>query len=155
MSFFRTKANKSAGFTLIELMIVVAIMGVLASIALSQYLDDAPKAQVAGALAEITPVKGMIEEKINEGLTVDEAAALSGKTATPLGNLGISSTSSQRCSEYISSVSIDGTGSIICTMTGAWAVEGKTLQWSRTAGGVWTCTSDVDEKYRPKGCNAA
>jgi type IV pilus assembly protein PilA len=155
MGYFRAEPKIESGFTLIELMIVVAIVGILAAIGVSEYLDMAPKAQVAAALAEITPAKNMIEIKISEGVSAADAASLSETSANALANLGIPSTSSLRCSTYTPVVGTDATGSISCTITGAWAIEGKTLTWTRTADGLWSCTTDVDEKYRPKGCNAA
>ena len=51
------KAQMQKGFTLIELMIVVAIIGILAAVALPQYQDYTIKAKVANALTAATPLK--------------------------------------------------------------------------------------------------
>lgn len=142
--------NAQKGFTLIELMIVVAIIGILAAIAIPAYQSYTAKSQVAAALAEISPAKTNAEAKLAEGVSATI------KTASAVGIA-----TSARCPTLAVSIGTDGTSTITCTIAGTSNVQDKKIQWARAAdtaasGGVgtWTCKTDVAEEYRPKTCVA-
>lgn len=134
--------RKSSGFTLVELMIVVAIIAILASIAIPMYQDYVAKAQLASAFAEIRPGKTTVESVVQDSR---DAALIDADY------VGIRT--SDRCSAVSADLSADGKASLECTVAGAPVVNGKTLSLNRDTNGVWTCDgSAFDARYRPTGC---
>jgi type IV pilus assembly protein PilA len=148
--------RKQAGFTLIELMIVVAILGVLATIALPAYQDYVARSQVTAALADMAGGKITIEDKASQGITDAEAAAYSGGTDAVLQLLNMPGASTNRCSLIVTLLNASGESSITCTIKGASQVNGLKIRWSRTAGlpGTWTCETSVVAKLAPTVCMA-
>jgi len=139
------------GFTLIELMITIAIIGVLAAIALPAYSDYVGRAQLAEALSLMSGARtALTEYRHNEGEfpTQPEQAGLE--------------TPSEITGNYVESVTIDssGSGMITAKMKGSGVspgVAGNNLLLSPTTHGgavEWTCKSDgtIHAKYLPKAC---
>ncbi|MFV5593232.1 pilin [Acinetobacter junii] len=161
------------GFTLIELMIVVAIIGILAAIAIPQYQNYIAKSQVSRVMSESGAMKTTVETCINEGRTAaveSNAAAGSvvppgtcelGATASTLvagavqGTLGTAAPAGTGYPQVVLSTTAPSTITSTFGNGAAATIVGtgtNTLVWSRSVEGTWTCTTNVDSKFRPTGC---
>ena len=133
------------GFTLIELMIVVAIIGILAAVAIPAYQDYTIRARVTEGIGMAAAAKTAVSEY-----------RLS-RTNWPTNNstAGLATTIS---SPYVASLTVSTAGAIVVTYStlGNTAANSKTIIFAPTFtnGTVsWTCTAGtMPGKYRPANC---
>ena len=138
------------GFTLIELMIVVAIIGILAAVALPAYRDYSVRAKVSELVLAASSAKTSVAEYVNTNGVMPSTASVA-----------IESQLSKYVSSvnYVGSTASEGYIEVIATTVES-AIAGDELRLQGVASNgqvVWTCNttgsaSPIEPKYLPSSC---
>jgi type IV pilus assembly protein PilA len=152
------------GFTLIELMIVVAIVGLLAAIALPQYQTYVAKSQVTRVMGEASYVKNVVEICLTEGKV---SVGTGGNQCNPLapGSDVVSGSTQGDPIPFSTGVPQVEPRLALGTTPTVTATFGNNaasilqvapvgqVMWLRAADGTWSCrTPNVAAKFKPPGC---
>ncbi|GGB97382.1 fimbrial protein [Oxalicibacterium flavum] len=170
MQSMKMMKKAQQGFTLIELMIVVAIIGILAAVAIPQYQNYVARSQVARVMSETSTVRTAVETCILDGRTTlgtgsgecnigwTHSNLIAGDDGGDGGDGGSGDAGGTGQSGLVVNMptGADQPGSIVATFgnNAATVLATRTLTWTRTAAGSWSCGTNVDVKYAPAGCEA-
>jgi type IV pilus assembly protein PilA len=156
--------KQQSGFTLIELMIVVAIIGILAAIAIPSYMDYTAKAKMSEVILAASTGRTAVTEAYQTGSATAAAVA---------GQWGFESTADAGLTESVQAIGSDLNGGIVVDVvdnsitsgTTGWQLamvpadsEGTPLVWANDAGTNverWLCgpnKNTIEAKYLPSTC---
>ncbi len=136
------KRRIQQGFTLIELMIVIAIIGILAAVALPAYQDYTVRAKVSELILAASSAKLNVAEYVNIYSSLPSAASI---------------TVESQVSKYVASVGWDGTAITATASAVEPKIAGSTVvltpSLNATSNQVnWACGGSVLAKYLPSSC---
>lgn len=142
--------NTQKGFTLIELMIVVAIIGILAAIAIPAYTDYTARAKITEAVGALASAKTSVSEYYTSMGKMPADADAAGINTAPAGSY-VKAVTYNRTSDTVSKIiaEIQNVNS---------TANEKKFQLTGTgsdAGVTWVCsTINLDQKYLPANCRS-
>lgn len=146
------------GFTLIELMITIAIIGILASVAMPAYQDYAVRSKMSEVILALSTCRGMVTEVYQSSTSAPGAGSWGCETAAT--------------SKYVGSITTSADGMIVATVQNISGVTGKLLTLTPLAAADtpadasvnignglfgWRCGAgsdgtNVEVKYLPSSC---
>ena len=146
------KAARQQGFTLIELMIVIAIVGILAAIALPAYQDYTVRAKMSEPLAAMAEAKTTVTEYYATRGGMPPSALAAGINTNPnkeiVASIQFSTTGANPLITAVVQSTIVPTGTTTFLMSGTVDATSRTIQWRCKEGG----SSAIEAKYLPSNC---
>lgn len=140
----RMQKNAQKGFTLIELMIVVAIIGILAAVALPAYRDYTVRAKVSELILAGSAAKNAVVEAFNTtgGTTMPTSVDVPSQTTKYVQSVAYSGGVITVTANSSGDAAIGTAGTNTITFTGT--VSGSNINW--------VCGGTIEAKYRPSSC---
>ncbi|MBO9481665.1 pilin [Salinisphaera sp. G21_0] len=172
--------KKQQGFTLIELMIVVAIIGILAAVAIPQYQNYIARSQLSEVMVNLSSAKTTIEETVAidgafpqfaqaAGMGISTAGSIASAVSVQTGGANSTTgyvkvtlvtdpTEERPVLNEDGSAQTDEAGNpvTVTVATGAaqlnTALRGGIFNFKRNNAGTWSCISNIPDQYLPSGC---
>ena len=144
---FKSKSSTIIGFTLIEMMIVVAIIGIVATMAIVTYKRNIANAQVSEAMTLLSAARSAVEDKIAQDGSFPTDAELNTLSVRQVGEF-VSDITSKQATNTLFATFGPNTSSLI---------SGKELHFERdSATGDWYCkitSSTIADSVLPRVCD--
>lgn len=135
--------KKSDGFTIIELMIVVTIIGILAAIAIPLYTSFTTRGKISEAFVLVAPVKTSIEDAFSQTATLPASNDEAGVAAA-----------NQLGGQFVQAITVLDGATIEISFSDV-ALSGRTITFTPTVSGlslIWACSSTIPESLLPGTC---